>query len=86
MHELVDLVLKRTQMFIVSAHVFYLNLCILYHVGTDRHWEAKGSREGGRNTEEDCTVWSREERTGEQDPDGAKADGEGQFQETGANW
>ena len=37
MHELVDLVLKRTQMFIVSAHVFYLNLCILYHVGTDRH-------------------------------------------------
>ena len=80
------IILKRTQMFIVSAHVFYLNLCILYNIGTDRHREAKGSREGGRNTEEDRTIWSREERTGEQDPDGTKADGEGQFQETGADW
>ena len=66
--------------------MFYLNLCILYNIGTDRHREAKGSREGGRNTEEDRTIWSREERTGEQDPDGTKADGEGQFQETGADW
>jgi len=43
-------------MFIVSAHVFYLNLCILYNIGTDRHREAKGSREGGRNTEENRTI------------------------------
>lgn len=63
-------------------------VCLWYLqcIGTDCHWEAKGSREGGRNTEENCAIWGREERSGEQDPDGAETDGERQFQEAAAHW